>query len=309
MKIIFMGTPEFSKPILEALIENYDVELIVTQPDRHLGNKVIEPIIKKVGLANNIKVFQPQKIRKEYQEIIDLKPDMIITCAYGQIIPKALLDYPKYGAINIHASLLPKLRGGAPIHHAIIDGYDKTGITIMYMNDKMDEGDIILQKETQITDEDTTNSLHDRLSLIGRDLILEAIPKIVKGEIKRIKQNEEEATYGYNISREDEKINFLKTKREIFNQIRGLNSYPGAYTIFNGKILKVWESKIGTSNKEGQIGEIINIYDDGIGIKCSDGEIILTQVQLEGKKRQTAKEFINGHKNELIGSRLVWKKK
>lgn len=305
MKIVFMGTPEFSKPILEALIENYDVELIVTQPDRHLGNKVIEPIIKKVGLANNIKVFQPQKIRKEYQEIIDLKPDMIITCAYGQIIPKALLDYPKYGAINIHASLLPKLRGGAPIHHAIIDGYDKTGITIMYMNDKMDEGDIILQKETQITDEDTTNSLHDRLSLIGRDLILEAIPKIVKGEIKRIKQNEEEATYGYNISREDEKINFLKTKREIFNQIRGLNSYPGAYTIFNGKILKVWESKIGTSNKEGQIGEIINIYDDGIGIKCSDGEIILTQVQLEGKKRQTAKEFINGHKNELIGSRLV----
>ena len=309
MKIVFMGTPEFSKPILEALIENYDVELIVTQPDRHLGNKVIEPIIKKIGLANNIKVFQPQKIRKEYQEIIDLKPDMIITCAYGQIIPKALLDYPKYGAINIHASLLPKLRGGAPIHHAIIDGYDKTGITIMYMNDKMDEGDIILQKETQITDEDTTNSLHDRLSLIGRDLILEAIPKIVKGEIKRIKQNEEEATYGYNISREDEKINFLKTKREIFNQIRGLNSYPGAYTIFNGKILKVWESKIGTSNKEGQIGEIINIYDDGIGIKCSDGEIILTQVQLEGKKRQTAKEFINGHKNELIGSRLVWKKK
>lgn len=305
MKIIFMGTPEFSKPILEALIENYDVELIVTQPDRHLGNKVIEPIIKKVGLANNIKVFQPQKIRKEYQEIIDLKPDMIITCAYGQIIPKALLDYPKYGAINIHASLLPKLRGGAPIHHAIIDGYDKTGITIMYMNDKMDEGDIILQKETKITDEDTTNSLHDRLSLIGRDLILEAIPKIVKGEIKRIKQNEEEATYGYNISREDEKINFLKTKREIFNQIRGLNSYPGAYTIFNGKILKVWESKIGTSNKEGQIGKIISIYDDGIGIKCSDGEIILTQVQLEGKKRQTAKEFINGHKNELIGSRLV----
>ena len=246
-----------------------------------------------------------EKIRKEYEEIINLNPDMIITCAYGQIIPKTLLDCPKYGAINIHASLLPKLRGGAPIHHAIIDGYDKTGITIMYMNDKMDEGDIILQKETQITDEDTTNSLHDRLSLIGRDLILEAIPKIVKGEIKRIKQNEEEATYGYNISREDEKINFLKTKREIFNQIRGLNSYPGAYTIFNGKILKVWESKIGTSNKEGRIGEIINIYDDGIGIKCSDGEIILTQVQLEGKKRQTAKEFINGHKNELIGSRLV----
>lgn len=303
MKIVFMGTPEFSKPILEALIENYDVELIVTQPDRYLGNKVIEPVIKKVGIEHNIKVFQPQKIRKEYEEITKLNPDMIITCAYGQIIPKELLESPKYGAINIHASLLPKLRGGAPIHHAIIDGYDKTGITIMYMNDKMDEGDIILQKETQITDEDTTETLHDRLSLIGCDLILEAIPKIVKG-IKRIKQNEEEATYGYNISREDEKINFEKTKRQIFNQIRGLNSYPGAYTIYNSKILKVWKSKIGLNQAEVQNGRIINLYEDGIGVKCADGEIILTEVQLEGKKRQTAKEFINGHKNELIGSIL-----
>ena len=303
MKIVFMGTPEFSKPILEALIENYDVELIVTQPDRYLGNKVIEPVIKKVGIEHNIKVFQPQKIRKEYEEITKLNPDMIITCAYGQIIPKELLESPKYGAINIHASLLPKLRGGAPIHHAIIDGYDKTGITIMYMNDKMDEGDIILQKETQITDEDTTETLHDRLSLIGRDLILEAIPKIVKG-VKRIKQNEEEATYGYNISREDEKINFEKTKRKIFNQIRGLNSYPGAYTTYNNKILKVWKSKIGLNQTEGQNGKIINLYEDGIGVKCADGEIILTEVQLEGKKRQTAKEFINGHKNELIGSIL-----
>ena len=303
MKIVFMGTPEFSKPILEALIENYDVELIVTQPDRYLGNKVIEPVIKKVGIEHNIKVFQPQKIRKEYEEITKLNPDMIITCAYGQLIPKELLELPKYGAINIHASLLPKLRGGAPIHHAIIDGYDKTGITIMYMNDKMDEGDIILQKETQITDEDTTETLHDRLSLIGRDLILEAIPKIVKG-VKRKKQNEEEATYGYNISREDEKINFEKTKRQIFNQIRGLNSYPGAYTTYNNKILKVWKSKIGLNQAEGQNGKIINLYEDGIGVKCADGEIILTEVQLEGKKRQTAKEFINGHKNELIGSIL-----
>ena len=301
MKIVFMGTPEFSKPILEALIKNYDVELIVTQPDRVLGNKVSEPIIKKVGLMNNIKVFQPQKIRKEYEEIINLNPDMIITCAYGQIIPKALLDCPKYGAINIHASLLPKLRGGAPIHHAIIDGYDKTGITIMYMNDKMDEGDIIMQRETIITDDDTTETLHDRLSIIGRDLILEAIPKIISGDIKRIKQNEEDFTYGYNISRDDEKIDFNKTRREIFNQIRGLNSYPGAYTIFNNKILKIWKSRIG-SEKKGTIGEIVNIYDDGFGVICADGEIILTEVQLEGKKKQTAREFINGH--QLIGSIL-----
>ena len=143
LKIVFMGTPDFSVPILEALIENYDVIGVVTQPDRISGKKILEPAIKKVALNHNIKVFQPVKIRKEYEEIVNLKPDMIVTCAYGQLIPKALLECAKYGSINVHASLLPKLRGGAPIHHAIIDGYDKTGITIMYMNDKMDEGDII----------------------------------------------------------------------------------------------------------------------------------------------------------------------
>ena len=305
VKIVFMGTPLFSVPILEALIENYNVIAVVTQPDRISNNKVLEPAIKKIAESHNIKVLQPVKIRREYQEILDLNPDMIITCAYGQIIPKELLDFPRYGAINIHASLLPKLRGGAPIHHAIIDGYDKTGITIMYMNEKMDEGDIILQSSTSISLEDTTETLHDRLSIMGRDLILDAIPKIVSGNINRIKQNEKDATYGYNISREDEKIDFNKTRYEIFNQIRGLNSYPGAYTIFNNKILKVWKSEIGSNNYfNKKNGEIVCLYDDGIGVKCLDGEIILKEVQLEGKKKQNAKDFINGHRNELVGNVL-----
>ena len=290
VKIVFMGTPLFSVPILEALIENYNVIAVVTQPDRISNNKVLEPAIKKIAESHNIKV---------------LNPDMIITCAYGQIIPKELLDFPRYGAINIHASLLPKLRGGAPIHHAIIDGYDKTGITIMYMNEKMDEGDIILQSSTSISLDDTTETLHDRLSIMGRDLILDAIPKIVSGNINRIKQNEKDATYGYNISREDEKIDFNKTRYEIFNQIRGLNSYPGAYTIFNNKILKVCKSEIGSNNYfNKKNGEIVCLYDDGIGVKCLDGEIILKEVQLEGKKKQCAKDFINGHRNELIGNVL-----
>lgn len=305
VKIVFMGTPLFSVPILEALIENYNVIAVVTQPDRISNNKVLEPAIKKIAESHNIKILQPVKIRREYQEILDLNPDMIITCAYGQIIPKELLDFPRYGAINIHASLLPKLRGGAPIHHAIIDGYDKTGITIMYMNEKMDEGDIILQSSTSISLDDTTETLHDRLSIMGRDLILDAIPKIVSGNINRIKQNEIDATYGYNISREDEKIDFNKTRYEIFNQIRGLNSYPGAYTIFNNKILKVWKSEIGSNNYfNKKNGEIVCLYDDGIGVKCLDGEIILKEVQLEGKKKQCAKDFINGHRNELIGNVL-----
>lgn len=305
VKIVFMGTPLFSVPILEALIENYNVIAVVTQPDRISNNKVLEPAIKKIAESHNIKVLQPVKIRREYQEILDLNPDMIITCAYGQIIPKELLDFPRYGAINIHASLLPKLRGGAPIHHAIIDGYDKTGITIMYMNEKMDEGDIILQSSTSISLDDTTETLHDRLSIMGRDLILDAIPKIVSGNINRIKQNEIDATYGYNISREDEKIDFNKTRYEIFNQIRGLNSYPGAYTIFNNKILKVWKSEIGSNNYfNKKNGEIVCLYDDGIGVKCLDGEIILKEVQLEGKKKQNAKDFINGHRNELVGNVL-----
>ena len=303
-KIIFMGTPEFSVPILKALIENYNVIAVVTQPDRIRGNKTIISKIKEVALENNIKVLQPEKVRKEYEEIVNLNPDMIVTCAYGQIIPKELLDAPKYGCVNVHASLLPKLRGGAPIHHAIIDGYKETGITIMYMNEKMDEGDIITQKSTIISDEDTVSTLHDRLSLMGTELIIETIPKIINNEITRIKQNDEDATYAYTIKREDEKIDFNKTAREVFNQIRGLNSFPGAYCIYKNKILKVYESRINENNKLGEIGEIINLYDDGIGVKVKDGEIILTVVQLEGKNKVPANSFINGHKNELLNEVL-----
>lgn len=303
MKIVFMGTPDFSVPILKALIEKYNVIAVVTQPDRISNNRTYEPVVKKVAQENNIKVYQPNHIKNEYQEIIDLNPDMIITCAYGQIIPQILLDCPKYGCINVHASLLPKLRGGAPIHHAIIDGYDKTGITIMYMNNKMDEGDIISQKETKIEESDTLETLHDRLSLIGRDLLIETIPNIINKNINRIKQNNEEATYGYNITKEDEKINFNKTAKEVFNQIRGLNPHPGAYTTFKGKVLKIWKSET-LNNTYEEPGKIVKLYEDGIGVACKEGEIVFKEVGLEGKKRQTAKDFINGHKKDLIGSIL-----
>ena len=175
MRIVFMGTPDFAVNVLQGLIDNYEVVGVVTQPDRQVGRKqelVFSPI-KKLALNYNIPVLQPEKIRVDYKEVLDLKPDIIITCAYGQIIPKEILDYPKLGCINVHASLLPKLRGGAPIHKAIIDGYKETGITIMYMDVKMDNGDIISQSKTDILDTDNLESLHDRLSIMGRDLLLE----------------------------------------------------------------------------------------------------------------------------------------
>src|SRR5574344_3003756 len=309
LQIVFMGTPEFSVPILEALIQNYHVRAIVTQPDHPVGrNAIMTPSpIKKVGMDNTILVLQPTKLKEEYQEIIDLQPDMIITCAYGQMIPKVLLDCPRLGCINVHASLLPKLRGGAPIHRAIINGFTKTGVTIMYMNEGMDTGGIITSKEIPIEENDTAETLHDKLSILGRDLLLDTLPSIIDGTNTRTKQDESLATYGFNIKREDEKISFDKTARQIYNQIRGLNSWPGAYTTIDGKILKVWASRIGTNYDSTKYnGEITTIYEDGIGVKTSNGEIVLTEVQIEGKKKMTATTFLNGEQNKgsIIGKVL-----
>ena len=234
-EIIFMGTPEFSVPVLEGLIGKYKVRAIVTQPDKPVGRhgEIKYSPVKEVALKHNILCLQPNKIKDALQEINVMAPDLIITCAYGQILPLELLLIPRLGCINVHASLLPKLRGGAPIHHAIIDGYTTTGVTIMYMAEGMDSGDIISQREVEIDDEDTASILHDKLSIIGRDLLLETLPSIIDGTNKRVPQDESEVTYGFNISRKDEKIDFNKTKRKIVNQVRGLNSWPGGLTVLS----------------------------------------------------------------------------
>jgi len=305
LKIVFMGTPSFSVPILEGLLEHYKIRAIVTQPD-HKGknNEVIFPPVKQIGVDNTILVLQPEKIREAVDEILNLQPDLIITCAYGQILPKEILDYPKLGCINVHASLLPKLRGGAPIHRAIMNGHTKTGVTIMYMNEKMDEGDIINQKEIEITNTDTASSLHDKLSILGRDLLLETLPMIINGTAPRIRQDSSEATYAPIIKREDEKIDFSKSRKEVYNKVRGLNSWPGAYCLFEGKILKVWECYISDRYfSEMFDGQITAIYEDGIGVKVSNGEIVLTVVQPEGKTKMRALDFANGvnNKENIIG--------
>ena len=305
--IIFMGTPEFSVPVLEGLISKYKVRAIVTQPDRPVGRhgEVKCSPVKEVALKHNILCLQPNKIKEALQEINALEPDLIITCAYGQILPLELLLIPKLGCINVHASLLPKLRGGAPIHHAIIDGYSKTGVTIMYMAEGMDTGDMISQRSIDILDDDTASTLHDKLSILGRDLLLDTLPSILDGTNDRIAQDDSLATYGFNISRKDEKINFNNTKRKIVNQVRGLNSWPGAYCLFDDKIMKVWSCYRTDKLYDFALpGEITAIYDDGFGVKCSNGEVVFTVFQLEGKRKMKATDFINGYHENLIGKIL-----
>ena len=307
IKVIFMGTPNFSVPILESLIKEYNVILVVSQPDREKDRKgnLLETPIKKIAQDHNIKVFQPSKIKDEYQEIIALKPDIIITCAYGQIIPKVILDCPKYGCINVHGSLLPKLRGGAPIHHAIINGDKKTGITIMYMDQKMDAGDIISQKEILINDDDNLDSLYLKMSKLGAELLMETIPLIISGKNSRIKQNENEVTFGYNITKEEEKIDFHKSSKDIHNLIRGLSSTPGAYCFIDNKRMKVYSSQLTDKKSSQEEGTILNIDDDGIYVSTCDNIIRLTEIKLEGKKRCTVKEFKNGiNIKEYIGKVL-----
>ena len=302
-KKVFMGTPSFSVRVLEILIEYTNVVAVVTQPDKEVGRKkeLTYSKVKECALANNIKVLQPVKIRKEYQDILNLKPDIIITCAYGQIIPNEILDYPKYGCINVHASLLPKLRGGAPIHHAIIDGYHETGITIMKMDEKMDHGDIITQESIVINDTDTVGTLHDKLSALGAKLLIETLPSIFDKKYTKQSQDEDEVTFGYNITREDELIDFNKPVREVFNRIRGLNPFPGAYALLDGEVVKLYDCEIGTLTC-GKNGEIIKLYKDGIGISCLDKEIIIKEIQFSGKKKMSVRDYLNGtNKDSLVG--------
>ena len=212
-----MGTPEFSVPVLDSIVKKYQVIAIVTQPDKRVGRKkeIRFSPVKEYGLDNNIEVLQPINIKEDYQSIIDLSPDIIVTCAYGQIIPKELLSNPEYGCINVHASLLPKLRGGAPIHKAIIEGHNKTGITIMYMDEKMDTGDIISQEEVIIEENDNVGILHDKLSVVGASLLIETLPSIFNKTNERIKQDDSIATYATNVKREEELIDFNTSVKNV----------------------------------------------------------------------------------------------
>ena len=310
-KIVFMGTPDFSVPVLQRILkEGYDVIAVVTQPDRPVGRKKVltPPPVKVEALKHNIPVYQPEKIRERAQldEILALQPDLIVTAAFGQILPKELLDAPKLGCINVHASLLPELRGGAPIHYAILEGKKETGITIMYMAEKLDAGDILTQVVVPITEDDNVGTLHDKLSAAGSDLLSETLPKLIRGELTPIPQDDSKATFASNIKREQEKIDWSLDGETIYNKIRGLNPWPVAYTMLQGKVLKIWNSQKVVSNKEGQPGEIIGIEDDGFIVKTGNNIAIKAiEIQPAGKKKMTSLDFLRGAGSQLtVGEKL-----
>ena len=306
-KVIFMGTPIFAVPILEYLIENTNVVLVVTKPDTFEGRKKVLTYspIKKVALNNNIDVITPDKIKDAFEIISEINPDIIITCAYGKIVPENILSIPKYGAINVHASILPKYRGASPIQSAILNGEEKTGITIMYMDKSMDTGDIIQEEAIDIDFKDTYESLSIKLSKLGADLLIKTLPSIFDNTCIYKKQDSNNATMAPLIKAIDEKISFDDTKINIYNKIRALYDTPIGYAVLDGKKVKIAEAIIG-DNRCCKNGEIIKIYKNGIGVACLDGEIIIKKLQVEGKKMMDAASFLNGvNKDLLLGKRFM----
>jgi len=304
-----MGTPHFAVPVLESLIKDeVEVVLVVTQPDRPVGRrqKLTPPPVKTVAEKHHIPIFQPEKMKDEYGEILAYEPDIIITAAYGQLLPKELLEAPEYGCINVHASLLPELRGGAPIHYALLQGKKETGITIMYMAEKLDAGDIISQEKLSISPSDHVGILHDKLAEIGANLLIKTLPSIFDKTNERTKQNEEEATYAPNISRELEEIDWNESHEKIYNHIRGLHPWPVAYTNFEGKRMKIWWGEMDEQLYDGEIGEIVAVTEDDFTVVCGNGRgISITDIQLAGRKRMLVSEFLRGNKEAIqVGQKV-----
>ena len=299
MKAVFMGTPEFAVPTLQALIDHHEVLAVVTQPDkqRGRGKKMQFPPVKEKAVEYDIPVYQPQRARDEefIEELKNLNPDVIVVVAYGQILPESILNIPKYGCINVHGSLLPKYRGAAPIQWAVLDGEEKTGITTMYMEKGLDTGDMIDKAEVVLDEKETAGSLHDKLMVLGADLLLETLKKLEDGTAVRKKQNDEESCYAKMLSKDMGQIDFTKDAKEIECLIRGMNPWPSAYTFLNGKTLKVWKCKVSTEKTDAVPGTIFLADKEGIHTACGEGVLILTEVQLEGKKRMETEAFLRGY--------------
>lgn len=304
MKIIFMGTPNFAVPSLEALNEKYEVVLVVSQPAKPEGRKGIlkNPPVALKALELGIQLFQPEHIKNEYEYFKNIKADMIVTAAYGQFIPTKILNLYKK-CINVHGSLLPHHRGGAPIQRAIINGDKKTGVTIMEMVKKMDAGRMYASSEIPILDSDNNSSLFEKLAIIGKNLLMDNIEDIYNGKNDGIMQNEEEATISPNIAPEEEKINFNIDARKVFNLIRGLSDEPGAYCEYNGQRIKIYKASIEKNDSDASPGTIINIKKSLI-VKCKTDAISILELQIPGKKRMNVKDFLNGQKllnlNDII---------
>ena len=300
VKIVFMGTTEFAGGILNALLDNgYNVIGVVCQPDKPVGRKKIMefPFTKKIAVENNIDVFQPVSIREDNEWLVNKKPDLIVTCAYGQIVPQKVLDIPTLGCINVHGSLLPDLRGAAPIQYAILNDLKATGITIMQMVKKMDAGDMFAKKEVEVSNDDTGDSLFKKMEEAASKLLIEMLPDYLAGNIQGEAQDESKVTFAPSIKREEEIINWNEPRRCIYNKIRALNSIPGAYALLDDLSIKIYSSEEINKEYAGVCGEIVEVLKDKIIVKVKDGAIAIKEVQPSGKKRMLVRDFINGNKD------------
>ncbi len=299
LKLVFMGTPDFAVPSLKKLIdEGYDVKLVVTQPDRPAGRgkKLTSPPVKVVAEKSGIPVYQPERIKENKElkrELLNIEPDLIVVAAYGKILPEWLLNLPKYGTINVHASLLPKYRGASPIQWALLNGEEETGVTIMKVIPKLDAGDIISQRRVKIEKEDNAQTLHDKLAKAGAELIVETIPRYISGEIKPVPQNEEEATYCPQIKKEMGKIDWSRSSEEIFNQVRAFTPWPSAFTKFRGKLVKI--TKAQPVEGTGKPGEVIRA-DRELIVATGSGALKIERLKPEGRKEISGEEFIRGYR-------------
>lgn len=304
MKVLYMGTPDFAVGPLEALIKNgYEVTCVVTQPDKAKGRsgQLTPSPVKECAMRYHIPVFQPEKIKTEeaVYKLRQYEADLFVVAAFGQILSKEILDMPKFGCINIHASLLPKYRGAAPIQWSIIDGEKETGVTIMQMDVGLDTGDILTQKIVPITDEDTGESLFDKLQIAGSELLIETLPQIEAKTVTRIKQDENKSTYAKMLTKELGNIDFSKSADEIEHLVRGLNSWPSAYTYYGKKTMKIWKAKVVSESATATAGQIVRVNKDSIDVACGENLLRIYELQMEGKKRMPVKDFMLGHKFEL----------
>jgi methionyl-tRNA formyltransferase len=277
----------------------YNVIAVVTQPDRPVGRKQVltPPPVKEAALRHGLPVYQPEKIKVQeaLDEVLALRPDLLVTAAYGQILPKRLLEAPRFGCINVHASLLPKYRGGAPIHKSIIDGEKETGVTIMYMVEALDAGDMLSKMVVPIEPRDTVGTMHDKLAAAGAKLLLDTLPELLAGRLTATPQNHAEATFAPNIKREDERIDWGKSAQQIYNQVRGLNPWPVAFTTHAGKVWKIWWTElIKTDGIHAEPGTILAREADGLIVACGQGAVKITELQPEGKKRMSMRDFLQG---------------
>lgn len=309
MKIVFMGTPDFAAGALKSLIEaGHEITAVVTQPDKAKGRsqELLPPPVKVVALEHGIPVLQPVRIKRpeEVEKLKQYPADIYVVAAFGQILSQEILDIPRFGCLNIHASLLPKYRGASPIQHVIIDGEEKTGITIMQMDAGLDTGDMLYQKEIAISPKDTYASLHDKLMVLGGEAIVEALPLLEQGKLVPKKQEDDLSCYAHLIDKTMGELDFTKSAEILDRLIRGLNPWPSAYTTYHGKQLKVWEAEPVESPKAGKPGEILAVEKDAVLVAAGSGALRITCLQLSGKKRMSAHDFLLGVRmtpGEILG--------